>query len=77
MENLNLKLKRVGNSLGIVVPSAIINKGNLKEGEEIIISIERRNKTTVLDMLKEADKKKLKFKRTTQEILDEIDEDSD
>ena len=77
MENLNLRLKRVGNSLGIIVPSEIVSKRNLKEGEELVISIESKNKTTIEDMLREAEKQKLKFKRSTKEILDEIDGDSD
>ena len=77
MENLNLRLKRVGNSLGIIVPSEIVIKRNLKEGEELVISIESKNKTTIEDMLREAEKQKLKFKRSTKKILDEIDGDSD
>ena len=77
MENINLKLKRVGNSLGIVVPSGIINRKNLKEGEELILTIESKNKTTVGDMLREARRQKLKFKRPTREVLDEIDKESD
>ena len=77
MKSLNLKLKRMGNSLGIIVPSEIVNKKNLREGEELTITIEIKNKTTIADMLKEARRQKLKFKRSTQEVLDEIDKDSD
>ncbi len=77
MESLNLKLKRLGNSLGIIVPSEIVNQRKLREGEELTITIEIKNKTTIADMLKEAQKRKLNFKRSTQDILDEIDKDSD
>lgn len=65
----------MGNSLGIIVPSEIINGKRLKEGEELIVHIENKNKTSVGRMLEEARKQKLKFKRTTEEILNEIDED--
>lgn len=77
MESLNLKLKRLGNSLGIIVPSETINQKNLREGEELVITIKTKNKTTVGDMMREARRQKLKFKRSTQEVLDEIDIESD
>ena len=77
MESLNLKLKRLGNSLGIIVPSETVNQRNLREGEELVITIETKNKTTVGDMMREARRQKLKFKRSTQEVLDEIDKESD
>ncbi|MEK6855075.1 MAG: hypothetical protein AABX73_02530 [Nanoarchaeota archaeon] len=75
MININTRLRRMGNSLGIIVPSEIINGKRLKEGEELIVHIENKNKTSVGRMLEEARKQKLKFKRTTEEILNEIDED--
>ena len=77
MVNIQVKLKRVGNSLGIVVPSNIVNQKGLKEGEELIVNIQNKKKTTVEDMLREAMKQRLRFKRNTEEILREIDEDSD
>lgn len=75
MITLNTKLRRVGNSLGIVVPSNFINDKNLREGSDIIVNIQHKNRTTVGDMLNEAKKQKLKFRRSTEEILKEIDED--
>jgi antitoxin component of MazEF toxin-antitoxin module len=76
MVNINTKLKRIGNSLGIVVPSEIVNNKELKEGQELIISIEINEGSNVNRMLEEARKQKLKFKRSTQKILDEINKDS-
>ena len=74
MININSKLKRMGNSLGIIVPSVVVNEQGLKEGENLVVSIKIK-KSSVGDMLREARKQKLKFKRPTQEILDELDED--
>lgn len=76
MVNINTKLKRIGNSLGIIVPAEIINTKGLKEGGELMISIELNEGSNVNRMLEEARKQKLKFKKSTQEILDEINEDS-
>ena len=77
MATMNVKLKRVGNSLGIIVPSGLINQIGLKEGEELVVNIQNKSKTTIADMLREAIRHRLRFKRTTEEILKEIDEDSD
>ena len=77
MVNITAKLKRVGNSLGIIVPSNIVNNNNLKEGEELFINIQFSEVSSVGQMLAEARKHKLNFKRNTQEILDERDKDSD
>lgn len=75
MVSLNTKLRKVGNSLGIVVPSNIIKKENLKENENITIEIKIENKTTVEDMIKAAKKMNLKFNKSTQEMLDEGDKE--
>ncbi|GEM_PF-1166762 len=77
MVNITAKLKRVGNSLGIIVPSDVVDNNDLKEGEELFINIHVNEVSSVGQMLAEARKHKLNFKRSTQEILDEIDKDSD
>jgi len=38
------KLKIWGSSLGIVVPSEIVKKEKLKEGEEVIVEIKKKRK---------------------------------
>jgi antitoxin component of MazEF toxin-antitoxin module len=75
MISISTRLRRVGNSLGVIVPSQIINQKNLREGQGIVITIQRKNKTTIGDILREARKQRLNFTRSTQEILDEINED--
>ena len=77
MVNITAKLKRVGNSLGIIIPSNVVNSNELKEGEELFVNIHVNEVSSVGQMLAEARKHKLNFKRSTQEILDEIDRDSD
>ena len=37
------KLKRWGSSLGIVVPSDVVKAESLKEGEEVVLSIKKKN----------------------------------
>jgi antitoxin component of MazEF toxin-antitoxin module len=39
------KLKRWGNSFGIVVPKEIVEKEGLKEGEEVEISVRKASDT--------------------------------
>lgn len=73
MIEMETKLRRMGNSLGIIVPAEIISSKGLREGEKLNVNIEEKGFSTVEDMLREARKQKLKFKRSTQEILDEID----
>ena len=77
MVNITAKLKRVGNSLGIIIPSNVVNSNELKEGEELFVNIQLSEVSSVGQMLAEARRHKLNFKRSTQEILDEIDRDSD
>lgn len=41
---ITTRLKRWGNSLGIVIPSETIKQKSLQEDEEVIITIEREKK---------------------------------
>lgn len=38
-----VKLRHWGSSIGVIIPSDIVRKENLKEGDEIIIEIKRKN----------------------------------
>jgi len=63
--------KKWGSSLGIILPKIIVEKENLKQNQKIkILAVETATKTRVKDIFG-----KLKFKRSTQEILDEVDRD--
>jgi antitoxin component of MazEF toxin-antitoxin module len=70
MEQIKTKVKKWGNSLGIIIPKTIIDKEKLKENNEIIITIQPKRFTTVRDIFGIL---KRKSKKNTQEILDEID----
>ena len=41
---IRTQLRRWGNSLGIIVPSDILRIKNLREGEEVIITVEKKKK---------------------------------
>ena len=62
--------RRWGNSLGVIIPNEVVINERIQEGQDIIIDIVSEKKTTGADIFG-----KLKFKRSTQEILDEVDKD--
>lgn len=72
MEQIKTRIKRWGNSYGIVVPITIINQENLEEGSEVRITIQSEKKTKVKEIFGIL---KGKLKRNTQEALDEIDKE--
>jgi len=71
---LKTKLRKMGNSFGIVIPAGLVKTKGFREGEDISVIIEEKG-WTVGEIMKESRRQKLgeKFKRSTQEILDEID----
>lgn len=76
MEKVNLKVRKWGNSFGVVLPKRVVDTQQLDEGTEITITIEPQNKMTVADVMKLGEQlgldKKLK-NVNTQKALDEID----
>ncbi|MDP3987112.1 MAG: AbrB/MazE/SpoVT family DNA-binding domain-containing protein [Nanoarchaeota archaeon] len=70
---LKTKLRRFGNSFGIIVPAELARSSGLREGEDISVTIEESSLTTIRDMLEAARRQRLKFTKSTQEIMDEID----
>ncbi len=72
MEQIKTKVRRWGNSFGIVIPKDVVAKEGLEEDNEIIISLQSRRFTEVKDIFGIL---KTKSKRETQEILDEIDKE--
>ncbi len=75
MEQIKTKLKKWGNSFGVIIPIDVVNKQGLKENSEVSVMIEPSNRMTVGNVLDLAKKFKLKKKGDTQKILDEIDEE--
>jgi antitoxin component of MazEF toxin-antitoxin module len=72
MESINVRVKRWGNSFGVVLPREIIDRENVKEGAEIEISIRAKHKTKARDIFGVL---KGKLNRDTDDLLDEVDRD--
>ena len=70
MQKINTKVKKWGNSLGIILPRRIVSSEQIKEGSEINIIVESKNKTKVKDLFGIL---KGKLKKDTDEIMEEID----
>lgn len=76
MEQIITKVKKWGNSFGIILPKKIVDTENLKEDVEVTITVQPHHKTTVGDLFELAKKHPLpKLKKTTQELMDEVDEE--
>jgi len=73
MEQIRTKIRKWGNSFGVIIPSHVVASQNLKEGSELELTIHPKDKMSVADVLELARKFRLKKKRDTQKILDEMD----
>ena len=63
---LETRLRRWGNSIGIVIPTELLRQKNLKEGEEIVIEIEKKEPISkIFGSLKN-------WKKISQKMKDEI-----
>ncbi len=72
METKDIKVKKWGNSFGIIIPKDIVEKQKIKEGIIIRVNIQVKNKTKVKDIFGIM---KGKLKRDTDEVFREIDKD--
>ena len=70
MEQINTKVKRWGNSLGLILPKKIVDTEKIKEGSEINVMIESKDKTKVKDLFGIL---KGKLKRSTNQLMREVD----
>jgi antitoxin component of MazEF toxin-antitoxin module len=74
MEEIKVKAKKWGNSLGFILPRKIVEMEGVKEGEDVVITVRQRKPLTVAKLLEIAKKHPLKkSKKSTQEIMDQID----
>ena len=71
MIEIRTRIRKWGNSFGIVVPVKLLEKGNIKEGEEVIALISERKRVN----LKKLFNANLKFKKTTEQMMEETDRD--
>ena len=72
MEKTITRVKRWGNSFGIVLPKTVIENQQLKEGTEIEILVQAKNKTKAKEVFGIL---KGKIKRNTESILKEVNRD--
>lgn len=74
---IEIQTKKWGSSLGIIIPKEIVRKERIEKGQKIIVDILSK-KTTVGDIFRMVEKNplpKTKDKRSTQEVMDEIDKE--
>jgi len=62
---LNIKIKQIGNSVGIIIPKEVANGMNLKPETEVVIEIEKKSNVLkelfgALPKLKQADLKNIR-----------------
>lgn len=76
MEQITTKLKKWGNSLGLIVPKEIINKEKLKEGADVVFTFTTKKVTTVSDLMKLSKTLNInkKLRKSTEQIMKETDE---
>jgi len=69
MIEISTKIRKWGNSFGIVIPYGKVEKENIKEGTEVKVLINKNE-----NVLKETFGT-FKFKKSTQKMMDEIDKE--
>ena len=69
MQTFHAKPKKWGNSVGVVIPKDILEAEGVQEDEEIEVAIIKRRPSRIWELAGT-----LKTNKTTQQIMDEIDE---
>ena len=69
---IKTKLKKWGNSIGIVIPKDIIKKRNLKPDQEVTVTIQDKPFTKGKDIWGT-----MKFTKSTEQLMREVDKDLD
>ncbi|MDO8459498.1 MAG: hypothetical protein Q7S74_00145 [Nanoarchaeota archaeon] len=64
--SIEVKTKRWGNSIGVIIPNEAIERLNIKPEEDIIIEIEKKN-----NVLKEMFGK-AKFKKSAKKMIEDF-----
>ena len=67
MIEIKSKLRRWGNSFGIVVPQQVIKNQNAKEGDEVVVLFSKKKDNVLKEMFGT-----FKFKKSTDQILKEV-----
>ena len=72
MIEIKTKIRRWGNSFGIVVPQKAVLDERVKEGDEVVISLKKKEGNVLRETFGT-----FKFKKSTKKIMDEIDKELD
>jgi len=72
MEEVITRIKRWGNSYGVLLPRNIINQ-ELKENAEVKVTVRPNLRLTVKDLFEFSKKYSFKTKKNTEEIMKEMD----
>ncbi len=76
MEQIDVKAKKWGNSIGIILPKKIVEKENIDEGTDLIVDIRTKKRTSVADLMEIGRKLNLVKKLQdvdTKKALKEVD----
>jgi len=49
---VELRVRKVGNSLGVVIPKSFARRLNIKEGDSIVLEIRRKTPKSIFGILK-------------------------
>ena len=71
MIEVKTRLRKWGNSFGIVVPQKAISNSQIKEGDEVVVLLKKEEKGNILKEMFGT----FKFKKSTDKIMKEIDKD--
>ncbi len=76
MQTIHVKLKKIGNKLGAIIPSATAQQKNLQEGSDVTLVLLSHNTMTVHDVLKLAKKHPLpRLNEPLDKALKDIDKE--
>ena len=70
MIEIKTKLRKWGNSLGIVVPLNALKKENMDENDEVIVLLTKKRKNILRETFGTA-----KFSKPTEQLMRETDEE--
>ena len=73
MEQFHARPKKWGSSLGIVIPSEIVQEAAIKSGQEVVVFISQAAPNPLIKKMFGT----LKLKKPTQQVMKEIDEGYD
>lgn len=72
METKDIKVRKWGNSFGIIIPKDIVERQDIKEGITVRINIQAKNRTKAKDIFGIL---KGKIKKDTKNLLKEVNKD--